>query len=139
MNHRMRRSKEKEPTFQALGAGDDAIFLTLKDVFMVAACVGFATDQREPLNGFGGEFLPAVFSPDDEAIVNAIAVAETGGIEILHPDREEEKCRIAEEYANGGIDLLKAKLDQAPGEPIDQLITVLAAEEEGPYTDVASQ
>lgn len=134
---RLRRAKDKEDIFQSLGGDSTALFRSMKDVFMVAACLGFARDTREPLQSIGAEFGPNVFAGEDEALLDALALAEAGEVAILHPDQEDARAQLVEEYANAGVALLKGIMDQGVGDPVDTLITFLASEADGLTTRVA--
>ncbi|MFZ3171658.1 MAG: DNA phosphorothioation-associated protein 4 [Carboxydocellales bacterium] len=132
MATRLRRSKDKEQIYQQLVRGEDAPFMLLKDVFLMAACIGYKYARREPIAP-GGEQIPwSVFNDDaDHAIVNAIALAETSELHVLlsTEDQMERKFNILEEYANGGIAILEQKVMNAPGNLLDNLIGLIFEEE----------
>jgi dnd system-associated protein 4 len=133
MATRFRRPKDKEEIFKSLVQNEDAPFLTFKDVFLMAACLGFKNSNRIELPP-GGEQIPwSVFSEStDQAIVNAIALCEKGEFNILLDKEEQtdEKFRIIEEYANAGLNVLKTELLDAPGDPLDNLINLIFQQED---------
>jgi len=93
---------------------ESAPFKTMKDVFMMATCLGFQMGSRTPLTGKKEQpFHYTVFSESlDLPILKSIAIAETNGIAILSDF--DQVIEIAEEYANAGINELYA-LTQQPG------------------------
>lgn len=96
---------DKHPMFQAWGKDDETSALpTLKDAFVFAACVGWARERRVPLAKRQHVGFWRSFDTRDATLLHAIAIAETGDPGVLSD--QGEIIKIAEEYANGGIDLL---------------------------------
>lgn len=136
MEKRLQRAKDKEDLFQELGVKPGSPFNTMKDVFVFSACMGFVNKQREPLKAGKETFGPGVFSKDDEAIMNVIAIADKNDINVLRAEHEEERQTIVEEYANGGIALLKKALQATPGvDLVNELLTLVAQQENGSGND----
>ena len=75
-----------------------------RDQFVFAMSLGFKHGVRRPLNTRDGFFLAQNLRLEDEALIDAVAIHETGSAEVL-TDRE-AVFRIAEEYAHAGIRLL---------------------------------
>ena len=98
---------DKHPLFQAWGKDDETSPLpTLKDAFVFAACVGWARERRVPLLKRQHVGFWRSFDSRDATLLHAIAIAETGNPGVLGD--QGDVIQIAEEYANGGIDLLLA-------------------------------
>jgi dnd system-associated protein 4 len=98
---------DKHPTFQAWGKDDansTSALPTLKDAFVFAACLGWARERRAPLAKRQHVGFWRSFDSRDATLLQAIAIAETGDPAVVA--NQGEVIRIAEEYANGGIDLL---------------------------------
>lgn len=105
---------------------EDAPFETMKDVFMLAACLGFELGESRPLEGKNQDiFHWAQFSEQvDVPILKALAIAATGDIQVLaEPD---QVLRIAEEYANAGIREIREQLVEADGQPLWSLVESVA-------------
>jgi dnd system-associated protein 4 len=103
---------------------EQAPFEAFKDLFMFATCLGFESGRRtKPRKGDGGEIMARVFTEDDWVILKAMAIAETGQVEVLA--RSGEILGIAEEYANTGIHDLKAYLLDDGGRPLWNLVNLL--------------
>lgn len=132
MPTRLRRAKDKEDIFQQLSdrtdKNDESPFILLKDAFLMAACVGYLHGKKEELKAVGEQIPWSVFSDDaDQAIVNAIAFAETSDLNVLLTTEEqmERKFDIIEQYANGGIRILKERLLDTPGKTLDNLMDMI--------------
>lgn len=96
---------DKHGLFQAWGKDDATAPLpTLKDAFVFAASVGWSQQRRQPLIKRQHVGFWRSFDSRDVALLQAIAIAEVGDPSIVA--RQGEVIAIAEEYANGGIDLL---------------------------------
>jgi len=79
---------------------------TRKEQFLFAMATGFKSALRQPMKSRdgGGFFLSKDLHDEDVALLNAVALADTGSPQVLL-DRA-EVFRIAEEYAHAGIRLL---------------------------------
>ena len=84
---------------------------TRKEQFLFAMATGFKSGLRRPIENrdSGGFFLSKDLRGEDMALLNAVALADTGSPEVL-VDRP-EVFRIAEEYAHAGIRILADKVD----------------------------
>jgi dnd system-associated protein 4 len=89
-----------------LSQGDDAPFKTMKDVWVLAAALGVHLGRRSQLRGGTQHvgFWHYLSTQEDIPVLQAIAVAEEGDVTVLGD--QSRVIKIAEEYANGGIDLL---------------------------------
>jgi len=104
---------------------EDGPFETFKDIFMLAACLGFRQGRRVPTNKADSEFRVSVFTADDLAILKALAIAETGDVDVL--TREGEILAIAEEYANAGIHEVRAYLLDEGGRALWNLVELVSS------------
>jgi dnd system-associated protein 4 len=110
--------------YTQLTVGPEAPFKTMKDLFMLAACVGYSRERRTPLSGQREIFRWPVFSAqEDVPILRAIAIAETGDTDVLVD--QDQLLTIAEEYANSGVEEIKLEVAEQPGSPIESLIQYL--------------
>jgi len=91
---------------------------TMKQVFMYALGIGFRNQKRTPLKKRTGVIPLATFSSADLSIIKAVAIADKKSLDVLFGDNLQEMFKIAEEYANGGIDLLDYQVfGPEPGDP----------------------
>jgi len=104
---------------------ESAPFLLMKDVFMWAVVIGVKNGKRRPLTEVKREiFRWDQFSQDlDVPALRAIAIAETGDVELLL--REDEILRIAEEFANEGIKQIKKELLDQPAKALWNLVDIV--------------
>jgi hypothetical protein len=79
-----------------------------KEVFLAAMIVGYHEGCRIEIKGREGYFHEKDLSKEDAALIRAIAVAEEGELNVLLD--KQKIYSIAEQYATGGISLLKAKV-----------------------------
>lgn len=71
-------------TYRQLTSGTEAPFKTMKDLFLLAACVGHQKGQRVCLKKRRDVFNWAQFAPqEDIPVLRALALAETGSVEVL--------------------------------------------------------
>ncbi|HEY3364928.1 MAG TPA: DNA phosphorothioation-associated protein 4 [Symbiobacteriaceae bacterium] len=141
MPRRVRRPKDQDAVYKALKEGEPAVFETYKDILMMAACVGFKLDKRVPFEQTAEQIEWDVFSGrTDLPIINAIALKETGDVNILLEDDEtfDRKFVILEEYANGGFEELKRRLLDSPGDALDNLIALIYEQKKADSTDAES-
>ena len=125
----IRRPKQHEEMMKQLCQEKNRIFATYKDAMVFAACLGFQQGRRvsfektaEPISReiFRGKF--------DEAVFQCIGLVETNDPTIMGISGEEERTRLFEEYACGGLDILNAEVFCAAGS-WDQLLLNLVVKE----------
>ena len=90
-----------------------------KDLFMMAMVVGFHAGTRIGLDKKEGFIMVHYLNPKEESIIKAIAVAEEGSLDVLLDKKS--VYSIAEEYAAGGIKLLKDKVFSGYGSYVKKL------------------
>lgn len=97
---------DKHALFQRLSQGDEAPFRNMKDAWLLAAAIGFRAGRRQEIRGGRQHvgFWHYLSAQEDIPLLQSIAIAESGDIKVL-ADRG-TVISIAEEYANGGVDLL---------------------------------
>lgn len=123
---RIRRTKDK--IYQQLV--DEGVFNKLKDAFVMAVAIGYKERKREQFDKLEGQFELIRFSDLDKAFMNAIAFAEIENVEILLDENFDERMTIVEEYANYGIDILKRKVLDVPGDPLENLMDYIHEQKE---------
>lgn len=79
-----------------------------KDVFLAAMVVGYHEGCKIAIKSREGYFHEKDLLPREEALIRAMAVADTGSLSVLLD--KQKVYSIAEQYATGGIALLKAKV-----------------------------
>ena len=130
MADRVRRPQNFDAFLQEL-TREQGIFKTYKDALVFAACLGFSRDKRvsfdkssEPINlqVFGAHF--------DQMVINVLAVANEGDPFIMSDEREDEKIRLFEEYACGGLEIMHNEVGQGPLRMDEGLLKMVLAEQE---------
>lgn len=77
---------------------------TRKEEFLFTMAIGFKNKIKRPLDKNEGFFLTKDLRPEDETLINALAIWETNSVDVL--SNKEEVFKIAEEYAHGGVRIL---------------------------------
>lgn len=99
-------------------------FRTMKDIFMLCACLGYRSNTAKPVVNKRQIFHWAQFSErEDVPILKAMAIAKTGDIQVLNDP--EEIVRIAEEYANAGFEELRAQIVEQGDQPLWELVNLI--------------
>lgn len=114
--------------YKELADGNDAEkvpFRTMKDIFMLAACLGYQRGESKAINGAKRQiFHWAQFSDQiDVPILKAIAIASTGDVQVLAD--QERIVQIAEEFANAGIQEIRAQVVEQLNQPLWGLVGVI--------------
>jgi len=98
-------------------------FKSLKDVFLLAACIGLKIRRRTALKKREEIFFTSYLQNiPDLAVVRAIAIAETGDVRVLASLND--VMTIAEEYATTGFEEMRHSLTR-PGVPLENLVELL--------------
>ena len=80
-----------------------------RDIFRLALAYGYINDIRLPLQTKDNFVNKTNFGETLPALINALAITKSSkGVEILAEDPV-DVYQIAEEYANGGLDLLNSE------------------------------
>ena len=82
-----------------------------KEQFLFAMAIGFSNNTRIPLKKKENWFLKKDLKPEDEAILNVVALKATGDTSVL-PDKS-EVYKIVEEYAHAGLKILLDNIESA--------------------------
>jgi dnd system-associated protein 4 len=102
-----------------------------RDSLLFAAAVGFRQGMRVPFQDAAGDPIryETLTAPGySEALVNMIAInAEPGDPEILDDARLEERIKIFEEYANGGLDYIQQQINTR-NQPVELVIIDLVTQ-----------
>jgi len=108
---------------QKLPGADRTLFPTIRELLCFAALLGYSEKRRLPLErdkGVEDVSYQQFERGDAEDLIYLIALAETKDPEILK-DGEEERCaKIFEEYANGGLQILREAMLRGGGEYPDR-------------------
>jgi dnd system-associated protein 4 len=122
------RSRVHEDMVQRLSmiklpGADRTLFPTIRELLCFAALLGYSEGRRVPLDRAAGveDVSYQQFERGDaEDLIYLLALAETKDPEVLK-DGEEGRCaEIFEEYANGGLQVLRDVLLRTGGEYPDR-------------------
>jgi len=106
---------------------EDYPFETMKDLFMMAACVGAQHRRFAKLGPSRDIFSGETFdSRTDVPALAALAYHRTEDIEVLSDPKK--VIEIAQGWANGGIHIVREQLLERPGRPLYNLVGMLLSE-----------
>lgn len=117
--NRIRVAKDKADLVKALtvSEGSTGPFPTYADVMVFAATLGMKRKKRVALGEISREPSPISFevfvSRNYDLVFKLLAIAQTKDSKILstiEPSAEEKRIEIFEEYANGGLEILRDEL-----------------------------
>ena len=121
--NRIRIAKDKAELVKSLliGKGTKAPFQTYADIVVFAAVLGQGQQRRVPFQEISQKepspiSLEVFISRGYDWVIKLLAIAETEDPKILSlydPQAEEERNLIFEEYANGGLEILRHELKGA--------------------------
>lgn len=135
--NRIRVAKDKADLVKALttSEGSTGPFPTYADVMVFAATLGMKRKKRVPLGEISrNEPSPISFevfvSRNYDLVFKLLAIVQTKDSKVLstiEPNAEEKRIEIFEEYANGGLEILRDEL-RGIVDYSEQLLLVLSTE-----------
>lgn len=127
---RFRRPATHEDLVSAL-AGKEGPFNAMVDVLMFAAVLGRNKGKREPFDKAGEPIRLALIEGRQygDVLVDMIAVAEEpDDPKILADERQPDRVKIFEEYANGGLNYIQGEINASGGHDYVSIISTLVME-----------
>ncbi len=131
MKDRVRPPKDLESVLDQLK--EDGVFETKQKGMMFAAAIGFGLHRDRlastELDQFGeGIRLEYFRSPDDDAFIDTLAVAEHSDLTLMASDRQPERIELFEKFAAIGLaELKRACYDERPEYPLSGVLGLLDA------------
>lgn len=128
-NLRVYIDKDKHDIYERLvKRGSDNLdhfpFQTMKDLFMLAACLGAKNNSHEPLQSSKDIFSSDVFDEKtDIPMMSALAYQKEQNLSILTDGRK--ILDVVQGYANGGIHYVVQEVIKNPGKPLNNLISLI--------------
>ncbi len=117
---KVRIAKDKAELVKSLvvGEGSDGVFPTYADAIAFAAALGSKRQRRSPLSSFsqrdpGAISVEIFISRGYDTLINLLAIVSTKNPKIISPKdpaAETQRLQIFEEYANGGLEILRDEL-----------------------------
>lgn len=127
MNARFSPPRDKADLLRSL-VDKDSPFNELRDVLFFAAAIGWKEERRVPL-GARGEAIRwdvMVNRTGTEIVTDMIAVASyPEDRELLSGSRKDERVALLEEFANGGLEVIRDRLSAAGAVPIRSVILTM--------------
>ena len=124
---RVRIDKVHHDTYVALTKsqedGGRAPFESMKNLFMLAAFIGYQMKKRVPLEGYIDFNWQALKDDQYSPLLRALALSETGDIKVLKDNSA--ILTITEEYANAGIEIIQQQVENMSGDKVMNLVDLL--------------
>lgn len=136
--NRIRVAKDKAELVKALvvSEGTTGPFQTYADAIAFAAALGAKRKKRSPLGTISKEPAPIALeifvSRGYDLAIKLLAIAQTKDAKILSPldgAAEEKRIHLFEEYANGGLEILRDELRGAV-DYSERILLILSGERE---------
>lgn len=134
MPRRVRRPKDKEELLTTL-VDDDGPFTTFREALVFAAALGVASQRRVPFDQTSEAIPWEVFGNTAAPTMDMIAAVTSDEIDILADDRIDDRMTIFEEYANGGLEVIRERLANDPRPALDVVLDIVLDHEGGAGTD----
>lgn len=112
---RVRRPRDKDELLDRVVDGDGNAFSARYEALTFCAALGYWREKRVTFTQSGESIRWEQFqSVGGGALSLMLAVASSDDPAIVAPERVEERIRIFEEYANGGLEVLASELENRP-------------------------
>jgi dnd system-associated protein 4 len=138
---RIQRASDKESIIELLTSDSVGAFREIWRLLFFAAMVGYKNGRREPLastqTGEGIRQDSFANNPVWLGTVYLLGLVETGSTDALRSteDSEDERIKIFEEYANGGLAILKEEFETSNGN-LDALLSFIQSQTESTATKI---
>ena len=117
---------------QKLPGSERTLFPTIRELLCFAALLGYSENRRLPLDkgrGIEDVSYQQFERGESEDLIYLIALADTKDPEVLKDGGENKCAEIFEEYANGGLQIIREAMLRGGGEYPDRDILELLKEQ----------
>ncbi|WP_079675870.1 DNA phosphorothioation-associated protein 4 [Mycobacteroides abscessus] len=126
---RARRPQQHEALMQEMQ--NEAKFPTYRDILLFAAAVGFRQQRRVPFTSSSGDpirYEVLTYPGFSDTLINMIAAnVVPDDPEIMDGSRLEERIKIFEEFANGGLEYIQEQIN-VRHQPVDLIVIDLVTD-----------
>lgn len=132
---RARRPQQHEALMLELQS--EGKFPTYRDILLFAAAIGYRQDRRVPFATASGDPIRSdvLMAPGfSDTLINMIAANVVDDPEIMDDTRMDERFKIFEEYANGGLEYIQEQVNvrhQPAALVVIDLVTEAFADDSG--------
>ena len=133
MASRVRRPSIHEEILERITSEGGNPFHNFYEALTFCAALGYVRERRETFEKSGEPIRWELFENNidgADVLVSMLAGSATDEIEILGDEREDERMTIFEEYACGGLSVLKQALDSNPAKTTREVVLDLVLSQE---------
>lgn len=125
MARRVRRPDDKDDLLKTLTENDEP-FSTMAAAMVFAAAVGHANDRRSEFEKTAEQIPWEVFSNSGlESFIDLLAGAVSDDKDILAIERADDRVQLFEEYANGGLEIMRDRIAGSQRPPLDTMLDLV--------------
>lgn len=129
MAARVRRPAEFDDMLNELR--ETGVFPTFKDAMVFAAALGYRRGNRKEFKKNSEPIDLDVFRGDfDRTIMSILAIEEMDNPKMIAPSNEAARVLCFEEYANGGLEILKREIWDGKQDWREGLLSLIQREDE---------
>jgi dnd system-associated protein 4 len=133
MPRRVRRPRDKDELLTTLV--EEGPFTTFREALVFASALGVAAQRRVPFDQTSEPIPWEVFGNTAAPTMDMIAAVTSDEIDILADDRIDDRLTIFEEYANGGLEVIRERLANDPRPALDVALDIVLDHEGGTGKD----
>ena len=141
MSNDVRRPKQYEDMLSDLCQSDKKIFLSYKDALVFAACLGYVKNIKKSFDKSSEPVGMHIFKGEfDESVFQCIGLKRKIQ-QLCQMKNMDKRIKLFEEYAAGGLELLKARVYEGPEDWDSALVGLIVeyeAEEKNILDDITN-
>jgi len=142
MSNDVRRPKQYEDMLSDLCQSDKKVFLSYKDALVFAACLGYVKNIKKSFDKSSEPVGMHIFKGEfDESVFQCIGLCEMKDPTIMSDENMDKRINLFEEYAAGGLELIKARVYEGPEDWDSALVGLIVeyeAEEKNILDDITN-
>ncbi|CAB5161236.1 hypothetical protein D3OALGA1CA_5064 [Olavius algarvensis associated proteobacterium Delta 3] len=107
----------------------EGVFRDTRELVAFAAGLGYRKKKQHELKVNGREIKLTALENIEKGgaqLLNAIAIAEGGGVDILLPERVDERAIILEKYVNGGLEYISGITEEETA--LETIVEIIKSE-----------
>lgn len=125
MARRVNRPADKDDLLKSLTENDQP-FATMASAMVFGAALGYANERRSPIAKSAEQIPWEVFmNAGLDAFIDLLASGASDDKDILAADRVDERVGLFEEYANGGLEIIRDRQAADHRAPLETMVDLI--------------